>query len=177
KLHEASKKAGYNFHPKYLREWLHKQAIWQIHAPAPRYIPYASFITITVPIGTTLDTEADDFSLEGILTSAVIAECFEIIFNDPKCPLTWPKLLITDKGSEFKGDCERLFLEHGVKIQKANSKRTMGIVERFNRTLSERLFHIQYAEELLMPMPERSRAWVKNLPIIINALNNSVTSL
>jgi hypothetical protein len=216
KLHEASKKAGYNFLLKYLREWLHKQASWQTHAPAPRYIPYASFNNITVPkealqadvlytpydkigeitylfcltvidiasrfkwavpIGTTLDTEADDFSLEGILTSAVIAECFEKIFNDPNCPLTWPKLLITDKGSEFKGDCERLFLKHGVKIQKANSKRTMGIVERFNRTLSERLFHIQYAEELLLPLPVRSRAWVKNLPIIINDLNNSVTSL
>ncbi|CAH1768319.1 3025_t:CDS:1, partial [Entrophospora sp. SA101] len=74
------------------------------------------------PIGTTLDTNDDYFSLEGILTSAVIAECFEKIFNNPKCPLMWPKLLITDKGSEFKGDCERLFLKNGIKIQKANSK-------------------------------------------------------
>ena len=216
KFHEACKKAGYNFHPKDIRDWLHRQSSWQIHAPRPRYIPRPSFNKImvpnealqadilympydkigeitylfcltvvdiasrfkwAVPIGTTLDTEDDDFSLEGILTSAVIAECFEKIFNDPQCPLTWPKLLITDNGSEFKGNCEKLMKDNGVKIQKANSKHTMGIVERFNRTLSERLFKIQYAEELLLPLPERSRVWVKNLPIIIKDLNNSITRL
>ena len=45
--------------------------------------------------------------------------------------------------------------EHGVKIQKANSKRTMGIVERFNRTLTERLFRLQDASDLLLPLSER----------------------
>ncbi|CAJ0889912.1 341_t:CDS:2 [Entrophospora sp. SA101] len=119
----------------------------------------------------------DDFSLEGILTSAVVAECFEKMFNDPQCPLTWPKLLLTDMGSEFKGSCEKLMKEHDVKIQKANSKSSMGIIERFNRTLAEKLFRIQDAHELLLPLPKRSRAWVKNLPIIIKDLNNTVTRL
>lgn len=219
RFHDACKKAGHKFHPKYVRDWLHRQSSWQIHAPRPRHIPRASFNKISVPnevlqadilympydkvgeitylfclnvidiasrfkwsipIGTTLDIlniDNDEFSLADILTSAVVAECFEKIFNDPQCPLTWPKLLITDKGSEFKGNCEKLMIEHGVKVQKANSKHTMGIVERFNRTLSERLFKIQYAEELLLPFPKRSRVWVKNLPIIIKDLNNSITRL
>jgi hypothetical protein len=93
------------------------------------------------PIGTTLDIlNMDDPSLEGILTSDIVAKVFEKIFNNPKCLLTWPKLLLTDMGSEFKGSCEKLMKEYDVKIQKASSKSSMGIVERFNRTLAEKLF-------------------------------------
>lgn len=79
--------------------------------------------------------------------------------------------------SEFKGSCEKLMKEHNVIIQKASSKSSMGIVERFNRTLAEKLFRIQDAQELLLPLSKRSRAWVKNLPIIIKDLNNSITRL
>src|SRR5271170_2721232 len=130
------------------------------------------------PIETTLDIlNMDDPSLEGILISDIVSKVFEKIFNNPKCSLTWPKLLLTDKGSEFKGSCEKLMLKHDVKIQKANSKSNMGIVERFNQTLAEKLFRIQDAYKLLLPLSKRSRAWVKNLPIIIKDLNNSVTRL
>ena len=94
----------------------------------------------------------------------------------PECSLVWPKLLITDKGSEFKGDCERILEEHGTRFQKAESKRTMGIVERYNRTLIEKLFRSQDASDLL-DLTERSRVWVKNLPIIVEDLNNSITRL
>ena len=79
---------------------------------------------------------------QGILTSHTIAWALEKIYDNPKCPLVWPKVFLTDKGPEFKGDCEKLMREHGVKIQKAKSKRTMGIVESYNKTLSKRLFHI-----------------------------------
>src|SRR5271154_6753267 len=55
------------------------------------------------PIGTTLDIlNMDDPSLEGILTSDIVAKVFIKIFNNLKCFLTWPKLLLTDMGSEFK---------------------------------------------------------------------------
>ena len=98
------------------------------------------------PIGTTLDIlNMNEPSLEGILTSDIVAKVFEKIFNNPKCSLTWPKLLLTDKGSEFKGSCEKLMLKHDVKIQKANFKSSIGIVERFNQTLAEKLFWIQDA--------------------------------
>jgi hypothetical protein len=54
----------------------------------------------------------------------------------------------------------------------------MGIVERYNRTLTEKLFRIQDAHDLLsLHLSERSRVWVKNLPIIVNDINNSVTRL
>src|SRR5271168_1046546 len=106
------------------------------------------------PIGTTLNIlNIDNPSLEGILTSDIVAKVFIKIFNNPKCFLTWPKLLLTDMGSEFKESCKKLIKEHNMKIQKANSKSSMGIVKRFNRTLAEKSFRIQNASK-------RSRAWV-----------------
>ena len=54
--------------------------------------------------------------------------------------------------------------------------RDQAIVERFNRTLAERLFGHQYAAEML-PEGLRSTAWVKRLPEVVSALNNDVTRL
>jgi hypothetical protein len=65
--------------------------------------------------------------------------------------------------------------EHGVKIQKAKTKRAMGIVERYNRTLWERCGLPQDASDQLLPIIERSRAWVKNLQLIVEDINNSLT--
>ena len=67
--------------------------------------------------------------------------------------------------------------EHGIQIQLANSKESMGIVERFNRTLQEWAFFIQDSVEMRLPPTERCRAWVKNLPIFLVELDNSVTRL
>ena len=55
-------------------------------------------------------------------------------------------------------------------------KRKRSIVERFNRTLAERLFGHQYAVEMTSE-GKRSTEWVKRLPDVVNALNNEVTSL
>ena len=55
--------------------------------------------------------------------------------------------------------------------------RDQAIVERFNRTLAERLFGHQYAVEMLLPEGQRSTAWAKRLPDVVSALNNEVTSL
>ena len=54
---------------------------------------------------------------------------------------------------------------------------TKGIVERFNRTLAERLFGHQYAQEMRLPSGERSTEWVKRLPSVVAALNGEVTRL
>src|ERR1043166_3351367 len=49
KLYEASKKAGFDFTLDEVRNWLERQAVHQIHKPRPRYIPRASFSSITIP--------------------------------------------------------------------------------------------------------------------------------
>src|SRR5260363_220969 len=84
---------------------------------------------------------------------------------------------MADPGSEFKSDCKELMEKHNVKIKIGMSHRSQDIVKRFNRTLAKKLFYLQDASDLLLPISKRSRAWIKNLYIIIDNLNNSVTRL
>ena len=73
---------------------------------------------------------------------------------------------------------EKLIREYNVKIQKAKSKRTMNIVESYNKTLAKRLFYIQDTSDLLLlHLTEKFYAWIKNLPIIVEDLNNSIIHL
>ena len=71
---------------------------------------------------------------------------------------------------------ERNFIEkqrqhkgkHNVKIQQHQSQ---GIVERFNRTLADRLYSYQYHKELEDPS-KSNREWVSRLQNVVSALNN-----
>ncbi|GBB87089.1 hypothetical protein RclHR1_13550007 [Rhizophagus clarus] len=136
KFHEAVKKQEYDYDLSDVRDFLHRQAMWQIHAPHPKHIPYDSFNNIivpnvdvtsrykaSIPIGATSVKNR-----EGILTSHTISKAFEQIYANSDCPLVWPKLLITDKGFEFKGVCARLMKRYGVEIQKVTSKRYVAII-------------------------------------------------
>ena len=58
----------------------------------------------------------------------------------------------------------------GIRRGRTDIHRDQGVVERFNRTLAERLFCYQYAEELENPH-KRNRELVKRLPAVIKALN------
>ena len=51
-------------------------------------------------------------------------------------------------------------------------------MERFNRTLAERLFGHQYAQEMQQEAEgQRSTEWAARLPVVVSALNNEVTRL
>ena len=50
-------------------------------------------------------------------------------------------------------------------------------MERWNRTLAERFFGHQYAQEMCLPSGQRSTEWVARLPGIVAALNGEVTRL
>jgi hypothetical protein len=117
--------------------------------------------------------------MQGILTLSTIARCLEKIYDDPENPLIWPKVFLSDKGSEFKGECEKLLRKHGVKIQKAKSKNTMGIIERYNRTFQERFYSILDAYDLLDTSSDIIE--LEDLPSVVDSivedLNNSVTRL
>ena len=80
-------------------------------------------------------------------------------------PLKWPQMLQVDPGREFMGAVTKAMSEHNVTIRRGrpNIHRDQAIVERFNRTLAEKLFGYQYAVEMNMPSG-RSTAWVKRLP-------------
>jgi len=67
-----------------------------------------------------------------------------------------------------------------VRRGRVDTHRDQGIVERFNRTLAERLFGAQYAQEMLLAArgsSARSSEWVRALPDVVAALNDDVTRL
>ena len=96
-----------------------------------------------------------------------------------RSPLKWPKLLQVDPGKEFMGAVSQLLAKHRVSVRRGrvDNHRDQGIVERFNRTLAEKLFGHQYAQEMLLPSEQRSSEWVARLPAVVAALNGEVTRL
>ena len=55
--------------------------------------------------------------------------------------------------------------------------RDQAIMERFNRTLTERLLGHQYAVEMRLPAEQRFTAWVTRLFNAVSALNNKAARL
>ena len=118
--------------------------------------------------------EAEPLTLKN---SDEVAKAFQSIYR--RSPLTWPNMLQVDPGREFMGAVTKEMEKHKTYIRRGRTEihRDQAIVERFNRTLAERLFGHQYAVEMLLPEGSRSTEWVKRLPDVVSALNNEVTSL
>ena len=183
------------------KEWLFRQALWQIYFPAPRYIPRPKFDMptpnkvhqadllflphdkvgrSTYKYALTVVDVASRFKEAQPLTSkdsTEVAEAFKTIYA--RGPLKWPQMLQVDPGREFMGAVTKEMENHKTSIRRGHPEihRDQAIVERFNRTLAERLFGHQYAVEMRLPEGQRSRARVKRLPAVISALNNQVTRL
>ena len=181
------------------KQWLYKQAIWQIYLPAPRYVPRPKFDVATpnsvhqadllflphdklrrktYKYALTVVDIASRYKEAEPLTSKdsnEVAKAFQAIYK--RGPLTWPQMLQVDPGREFMGGVTKEMEKHKTYIRRGRAEihRDQAIVERFNRTLAERLFGHQYAVEMLHA--GRSTVWVKRLPDVVNALNNEVTRL
>ena len=70
------------------------------------------------------------------------------------------------------GAVTQLMAKHNARIRRGQPEihRDKGVVERFNRTLTERIFRSQYAKELENPH-KRNREWLERLPEVLKALN------
>ena len=182
-----------------VKQWLYKQAIWQIYLPAPRYVPRPKFDVATpnsvhqadllflphdkirrktYKYALTVVDIASRYKEAEPLTSKdsnEVARAFQSIYR--RSPLTWPQMLQVDPGREFMGGVTKEMDKHKTYIRRGRTEihRDQAIVERFNRTLAERLFGHQYAVEMLHA--GRSTVWVKRLPDVVKALNNEVTRL
>ena len=186
------------------RDWLKRQAIWQIYLPAPRHIPRPMFdedepnavhqadllylphdrvgqrtykYALTVVDVASRYKEAEPLADK---SATEVAAALGRIYK--RGPLTWPRLLQVDPGREFMGAVNQLLAKHNVSVRRGrvDTHRDQGIVERFNRTLAERLFGAQYAQEMLLAArgsSARSSEWVRALPDVVAALNDEVTRL
>ncbi len=118
-----------------------------------------------------------------------VAKALTKIYKRSK--LTWPKGVQMDAGREFMGEFTDLMKSHNVDMVRIKpnpgSHRKQAIVERFNRTLAEKLFTPQLAKEILAlarhdanqaKLSEfRNTEWVRNLPAVVANLNKSKTRL
>ena len=183
--------------------WLLKQPLYQIYLPAPKYIPrpnaslslYAKpndihladilylphdkFKRKTYKYALNIVDVASRYKGSYQLTTKnakEVAQVFQWIYENT--PLNYPKTLIVDDGKEFYGDVTKLMEKHDVMIQcgDPSQHRSQGIVERFNRTLADRLFSYQYHKEFEDPS-KRNREWVSRLQNVVSALNNEKTRL
>ena len=187
---------------KVAKSWLQKQAIWQIYLPAPKriqrpifdvshpnsvhqadllFLPHDKVRRKTYKYALTVVDIASRYKEAEPLTdksASSVAEAFKRIYN--RGPLKWPNLLQVDPGREFFGYVSELLRKNNVQIRRGivGLHRQQAIVERFNRTLAERLFGHQYYKEITASTnDDRCREWVKRLPEVIHALNNEKTKM
>ena len=98
--------------------------------------------------------------------SKKVAQAFQWIYENAQ--LTYPKTLIIDDGKEFYGETTKSMEKHDVITKRGDPSqhRSQGIVERFNRTLADRLFSYQCHKELEDPS-KSNREWVSRLQNVL----------
>ena len=177
--------------------WIAKQALWQVHLPKPKRIDYAHFYLTKVNkihqadllylphdkvyqstykyVLNVIDIASGYKASRplGTKKASEVAEMFADIYK--KGPLKHPEELHIDGGTEFKSQVDKLMKEHSVEVKRVTTKyhhNFTAFVERFNKTLGERLFKIQDAQELNDPTKD-SKTWVKHLYKLVTKLNNT----
>ena len=184
-------------------KWLLKQPLYQIYLPAPKYIPrpnasmslfakpndihqsdllsllHDKFKKKTYKYALNIVDVASRYKGSYQLATKFckeVALAFQWMYENT--PLTYPKTPIVDDGKEFYGDTTKLMEKHDVIIQRGDPSqhRSQGIIERFNRTLADRLFSYQYHKEFEDPS-KSNREWVSRLQNVVSALNNEKTRL
>ena len=172
--------------PKTVKQWLSRQAFWQVHLPAPKSIDRPHY-EVTIPNemhqfdllympSDTLYGSKYKYILAGIdaasrykvarpLRTKQARDVAEIIADIYKvAPLKYPKIFQCDNGSEFKGDVTKMLEKNEVKIWLVTTKYKhthTAFVKALNKILAERLFKVQDAQELNDPEKVSSR-WVKH---------------
>ena len=119
------------------RDWLERQALWQIYLPPPKYLPRPHW-SVSRPneihqadllflphdkVGrktyryalVVIDVATRYKDAEALTSkeSQEVSKAFETIY---KRKLRWPKTLIVDPGKEFMGYVTKLMSSHNVKI-------------------------------------------------------------
>ena len=186
--------------PNVIKQWLSRQAFWQVHLPAPKSINRPHY-QVTTPNemhqfdlympSDTLYGNKYKYVLAGIdatsrykvarpLRTKQAKDVAEMIVDIYKAgPLTYPKIFQCDNGSEFKGEVTKMLEKHEVKIQRVTTKYKhthTAFVEALNKILTERLFKVQDAQELNDP-EHVSATWVKHLYGLVDELNNTETEM
>ena len=187
--------------PKTVKQWLSRQAFWQVHLPAPKSIDRPHYEVTTpnemhqfdllyMPSDTLYGSEykyilagidaASRFKVARPLRTKQARAVAEMIADIYKVgSLKYPKIFQCDNGSEFKRYVTKMLVKNEVKIRRVTTKYKhthTAFVEALNKILTERLFKVQDAQELNDPAKVSSR-WVKHLFGLVDELNDMETEM
>ena len=162
--------------PKVVKQWLLKQAFWQVHLPPPKRVDRPHY-EVTIPNemhqfdllymhSDMLDGNKYKYILSRInvvsrykverpLRTKQAKDVADMIVDIYKVsPLSYHKIFRCDNGSEFKAEVTKMLEKHEVRIQRAMTKYKhthTAFVEALNKILAEQLFKVQDAPELNDP--------------------------
>ena len=156
--------------PKAVKQWLSRQAFWQVHLPAPKqvdrphyevttptemhqfdllYMPSDSFYGSKYKYILAGIDAASRYKVARPLRTKQARDVAEMIADIYKVgPLTYPKIFQCDNGSIFKGDVTKMLEKNEVKILRVMTKckhTHPAFVKTLNKILTERLFKVQDA--------------------------------
>ena len=125
--------------PKVIKQWLSRQAFWQVHLPAPKSIDRPHYEVTTpnemhqfdllyMPSDTSYGSKykyilagidaASRYKVTRPLRTKQVKDVAEMIADIYKVELLkYPKIFQCDNGSEFKGDVTKMLEKNEVKIQ------------------------------------------------------------
>ena len=126
--------------PKTVKQWLSKQAFWQVHLPAPKRVDRPHY-QVTIPnemhqfdlLYMPLDTlygnkykyilagidAASRFKVARPLRTKQAHDVAEMIADIYKVgPLTYPSIFQCDNGSKFRGEMTKMLVQHELKIRR-----------------------------------------------------------
>ena len=129
--------------PKTVKQWLSRQAFWQVHSPPSKSIDRPHYeVTIPnemhqfdlsyMPSGTLYGNKykyilagiyaASRFKVARPLRTKQVRDVAEVIADIYKVgPLKYPKIFQCDNGSEFKGDVTKMLEKNEVKIRRVTT--------------------------------------------------------
>ena len=107
-------------------------------------------------------------------------QAFEKIFKQSNRK---PKFIYSDLGNEFKGECRKFLKEQGIRNLDTKSIHKASMVERFNRTLKEKMFryftytkrfrYIDVLQDLVDNYNNSYHRSIKTKPALVNKSNES----
>ena len=161
---------------KKVKEWLAKQALWQVHIPVQKQYIHRTRFTVQIPnqqqqfdVAYMPHDLFQESTYKYILTGVDVALRYKFVkllrmkkasdvafllrnmYESKANPLKYLKVFQCDKGTEFRIDVTELLKGHNVKINSVVTKYKhthTAFVENFNKRLTEKLFMIMDAKEM-----------------------------
>ena len=125
--------------PNVIKQWLSRQAFWQVHLPAPKHVDRPHYLVtipnemhqfdlLYMPSGTLYGNKykyilagidaASKYKVARPLRTKQACDVAEMIADIYKVgPLTYPKIFQCDNASEFKGEVTKMLEKQEVKIR------------------------------------------------------------